>query len=189
MTGHCFAASSPPISTGGLAFSSTCRSEPSAYPCDHFVEDVKEGRAWPLEVTGSLCRFSGLHLSVRSRRPPGSGLIPWGEAADFSSGWGHRPPLSAYVCTARPRGGFVFPNRSQTSFDQNFFGGPRCKVDQLPCSDRASDSIPFCSPHVASGFGFTAFHRVDHFMPTGGMRAPTGDRPRDIGTYHGHDRS
>jgi EmrB/QacA subfamily drug resistance transporter len=116
-----------------------------------FVEDVKDGTAWPLDVTGFLLCGLGLAFVLFGLGGAGRGLIPW-EAAIFLAGWG-TVALSAYVLHAR-RAAFPLLDLKLLSiktFRASVTGGSLFRI--------GIGSIPFLLPlMLQAGFGFTAFH-------------------------------
>jgi Major Facilitator Superfamily len=116
-----------------------------------FVEDVKDGTAWPLNVTGFLLCGLGLAFVLFGLGGAGRGLIPW-EAAIFLAGWG-TVALSAYVLHAR-RAAFPLLDLKLLSiktFRASVTGGSLFRI--------GIGSIPFLLPlMLQAGFGFTAFH-------------------------------
>src|ERR1700737_1452148 len=116
-----------------------------------FVEDVKDGAAWPLDVTGFLLCGLGLAFLLFGLGGAGRGLIPW-EAAIFLAGWGI-VALSAYVVHARHA---AFPLLdlkllSIKTFRASVAGGSLFRV--------GIGSIPFLLPLILqTGFGLNAFH-------------------------------
>jgi EmrB/QacA subfamily drug resistance transporter len=116
-----------------------------------FVEDVKDGAAWPLDVTGFLLCGLGLPFVLFGLGGAGRGLIPW-EAAIFLAGSG-TVALSAYVLHARHA---AFPLLdlkllSIKTFRASVIGGSLFRI--------GIGSIPFLLPlMLQTGFGLTAFH-------------------------------
>ncbi len=116
-----------------------------------FVEDVKDGAAWPLDVTGFLLCGLGLASLLFGLGGIGRGLIAW-QAAVNLAGFGILA-LAAYGLHAR---GAAFPLLdlkllSIKTFRASVTGGSLFRI--------GIGSMPFLLPlMLQTGFGLTAFH-------------------------------
>jgi len=116
-----------------------------------FVEDVKDGAAWPLDVTGFLLCGLGLASLLFGLGGFGRGLMAW-QAAVNLAGFGILA-LAAYGLHAR---GAAFPLLdlkllSIKTFRASVTGGSLFRI--------GIGSIPFLLPlMLQTGFGLNAFH-------------------------------
>jgi len=116
-----------------------------------FVEDVKDGAAWPLDVTGFLLCGLGLASLLFGLGGIGRGLMAW-QAAVNLAGFGILA-LAAYGLHAR---GAAFPLLdlkllSIKTFRASVTGGSLFRI--------GIGSIPFLLPlMLQTGFGLNAFH-------------------------------
>jgi EmrB/QacA subfamily drug resistance transporter len=116
-----------------------------------FVEDIKDGAAWPLDVTGFLLCGLGLGSLLFGLGGIGRGLMAWQTAVNLA-GFGILA-LAAYGLHARHA---AFPLLdlkllSITTFRASVTGGSLFRI--------GIGSIPFLLPlMLQTGFGLTAFH-------------------------------
>ncbi|MGH6853332.1 MAG: MFS transporter, partial [Methylocella sp.] len=137
-----------------------------------FVEDVKDGAAWPLDVTGFLLCGLGLASLLFGLGGIGRGLMAW-QAAIALAGVGILD-LAAYGLHAR---GAVFPLLdlrllSIKTFRASVAGGSLFRI--------GIGSIPFLLPlMLQSGFGLNAFHSGSiTFIASVGAMAMKATAPR-----------
>ncbi|MGH6811252.1 MAG: MFS transporter [Methylocella sp.] len=137
-----------------------------------FVEDVKDGAAWPLDVTGFLLCGLGLASLLFGLGGVGRGLMTW-QAAVNLAGLGILA-LAAYGVHAR---GAVFPLLdlkllSITTFRASVVGGSLFRI--------GIGSIPFLLPlMLQTGFGLNAFRSGSiTFIASVGAMAMKATAPR-----------
>jgi MFS family permease len=137
-----------------------------------FVEDVKDGAAWPLDVTGFVLCGLGLAFLLFGLGGAGRGLIPW-EAAIFLAGWG-TVALSAYVVHARHAAFLLLDLKllSIKTFRASAIGGSLFRI--------GIGSIPFLLPlMLQAGFGMNAFQSGSiTFIAAVGAMAMKATAPR-----------